>query len=175
MRRIADEGEEEEEVEEEKKDKDGAVAVKDDPQFTLAITRGGLYSALQQWPESCPANWLRFRNVLWVDLFVELDSYSSVSLIFVRHKVVNLTTLSKGKCSNFLPYARLESSIYAIIAKQLKTCISLSSMHLNKCTQNQRENPVVEGEKRTVKVYGAYLDRGPWKWYSIPGGQNLPV
>lgn len=27
-------------VEEEKKDKDGAIAVKDDPQFTLAITRG---------------------------------------------------------------------------------------------------------------------------------------
>ena len=39
MRHIADEGEEEEE-EEEKKDKDGVIAVKDDPQFTLAITRG---------------------------------------------------------------------------------------------------------------------------------------
>lgn len=39
MRKIAHESDDEV-VEEEKKDKDGAIAVKDDPQFTLAITRG---------------------------------------------------------------------------------------------------------------------------------------
>ncbi|XP_031571792.1 cilia- and flagella-associated protein 100-like [Actinia tenebrosa] len=38
MRKIAHESDDEV-VEEEKKDKDGAIAVKDDPQFTLAITR----------------------------------------------------------------------------------------------------------------------------------------
>ena len=40
MRKIADEGEDEFVEEEKKKEKDGVVAVKDDPQFTLAITRG---------------------------------------------------------------------------------------------------------------------------------------
>lgn len=40
MRKIADEGEDEFVEEEKKKEKDGVIAVKDDPQFTLAITRG---------------------------------------------------------------------------------------------------------------------------------------
>ena len=38
MRKIGEESDDEEV--EEKKDKDGAIAVKDDPQFTLAITKG---------------------------------------------------------------------------------------------------------------------------------------
>ena len=42
MRKIADESEDEHEEEEKKKEKDGVIAVKDDPQFTLAITRGTL-------------------------------------------------------------------------------------------------------------------------------------
>jgi len=40
MRKIADESEDEFVEEERKKEKDGVIAVKDDPQFTLAITRG---------------------------------------------------------------------------------------------------------------------------------------
>ena len=40
MRKIADEDEDEFVEEEKKKEKDGVIAVKDDPQFTLAITRG---------------------------------------------------------------------------------------------------------------------------------------
>lgn len=40
MRKIADEGDDEFVEEEKKKEKDGVIAVKDDPQFTLAITRG---------------------------------------------------------------------------------------------------------------------------------------
>ncbi|XP_020619438.1 cilia- and flagella-associated protein 100-like [Orbicella faveolata] len=39
MRKIADEGDDEFVEEEKKKEKDGVIAVKDDPQFTLAITR----------------------------------------------------------------------------------------------------------------------------------------
>lgn len=40
MRKIADDGEDEFVEEEKRKEKDGVIAVKDDPQFTLAITRG---------------------------------------------------------------------------------------------------------------------------------------
>lgn len=40
MRKIADDSEDEFVEEEKKKEKDGVIAVKDDPQFTLAITRG---------------------------------------------------------------------------------------------------------------------------------------
>lgn len=40
MRKIADESEDEFVEEERKKEKVGVIAVKDDPQFTLAITRG---------------------------------------------------------------------------------------------------------------------------------------
>lgn len=40
MRKIADESEDEFVEEEKKKEQDGVIAVKDDPQFTLAITRG---------------------------------------------------------------------------------------------------------------------------------------
>ena len=40
MRKIGDEIEDEFFEEEIKKEKDGVIAVKDDPQFTLAITRG---------------------------------------------------------------------------------------------------------------------------------------
>ena len=40
MRKIADGSEDEFVEEEKKKEKDGVIAVKDDPQFTLAITRG---------------------------------------------------------------------------------------------------------------------------------------
>lgn len=41
MRKIGGESEDEFFEEEIKKEKDGVIAVKDDPQFTLAITRGG--------------------------------------------------------------------------------------------------------------------------------------
>ena len=40
MRKIAYDSEDEFVEEEKKKEKDGVIAVKDDPQFTLAITRG---------------------------------------------------------------------------------------------------------------------------------------
>lgn len=40
MRKIGDDNEDDFVEEEKKKDKDGVIAVKDDPQFTLAITRG---------------------------------------------------------------------------------------------------------------------------------------
>ena len=41
MRKIGDDDDGDDFVEEEKKkEKDGVIAVKDDPQFTLAITRG---------------------------------------------------------------------------------------------------------------------------------------
>lgn len=40
MRKIGDNNEDDFVEEEKKKDKDGVIAVKDDPQFTLAITRG---------------------------------------------------------------------------------------------------------------------------------------
>ena len=40
MRKIADDSEDEFVEEEKKKEKDGVIAVKDDPHFTLAITRG---------------------------------------------------------------------------------------------------------------------------------------
>ena len=40
MRKIGDDSEDDFVEEEKKKDKDGVIAVKDDPQFTLAITRG---------------------------------------------------------------------------------------------------------------------------------------
>ena len=40
MRKIADESEDELIEEEKKEEKDGVIAVKGDPQFTLAITRG---------------------------------------------------------------------------------------------------------------------------------------
>lgn len=42
MRKIADDDEDDFVEEEKKKEKDGVIAVKDDPQFTLAITRGGV-------------------------------------------------------------------------------------------------------------------------------------
>lgn len=38
MRKIGEDSDEDEK--EEKKDKDGTIAVKDDPQFTLAVTKG---------------------------------------------------------------------------------------------------------------------------------------
>ena len=41
MRKIGSESEDDFFEEEIKKEKDGVIAVKDDPQFTLAITRGG--------------------------------------------------------------------------------------------------------------------------------------
>lgn len=40
MRKIGDDNEDDFVEEEKKKDKDGVIAVKDDPQFTLAVTRG---------------------------------------------------------------------------------------------------------------------------------------
>lgn len=47
MRKIADEDEDEFVEEEKKKEKDGVIAVKDDPQFTLAITRGTYFITSQ--------------------------------------------------------------------------------------------------------------------------------
>lgn len=65
MRKIADDSDDEFVEEEKQKEKDGVIAVKDDPQFTLAITRGR-------------QKYIECRNIHLIHMYITscLDCYS---------------------------------------------------------------------------------------------------